>query len=651
MNCLRCNNELQQGAAFCSCCGAAVQQVEEVKKISMKCEKCGGTLTVDSDKMVLTCPYCDHKTLIIENDAVAVEKIRATAYKEIELEKKRSNDRRQQMLNEAALKYQTEYEIKKFKEGPMFVFLVVTFAVSVVFSLLYFVTGNVLAGILSIMQAVCFATSWCMGMQIIKGKKRYLHVLIAIVGIMLAFPTMKACSGGQIVEDTDWNVIVLGDVIPEPASKKIKIHYNTGEELWIDVLKTSDEDYYGYIALCKEYGYTIEMDESSYGFCAYNEDGYEVELSHYGSSGKMTISVDAPTTVSELEWEKHTISSVLPEPKSGVGSYVEETEEQTKVIIGNMSKEDYAEYVELCIAGGFEIDAEKKTNSYESYDSEGNKVTISHESGPREMTITLNYPMEFSRIIWPTVGVATLLPLPESLSGKVTYNQGWSYSVYLENTTREKYEIYVQKCIEAGFTKDISNYGDSVRVHYSDDIELNVSYEGFNIMYIKVSGDSSEDYSSLTRKMSDAELYKGEYDVVEESGVKGSDKVTVTPEPIPEPETPVKTPQTSETKIETTKSEYEKAFMRKLTSYTLYIMFDEDTQKVVSFGTHDTYVMCGLYSGNFSNGVTISWDDGWNEYFTHSSGSNATLIDGNGFDWDYKVCDVGTAQSVLDDLK
>lgn len=62
-------------------------------------------------------------------------------------------------------------------------------------------------------------------------------------------------------------------------------------------------------------------------------------------------------------------------------------------------------------------------------------------------------------------------------------------------------------------------------------------------------------------------------------------------------------------------------------------------------------VMEGAYTGSFSSGVTISWDDGWDEKFKHSSGSTATLIDGNGFDWDYKVCDVDEAQKVLDGLK
>ena len=79
-------------------------------------------------------------------------------------------------------------------------------------------------------------------------------------------------------------------------------------------------------------------------------------------------------------------------------------------------------------------------------------------------------------------------------------------------------------------------------------------------------------------------------------------------------------------------------------------MFDEDTQKVVYFGTNDNYVMKGSYTGSFNSGVTISWDDGWDENFKHTGGNNATLVDGNGFSWSYEVCDLDKAQSVLDGL-
>lgn len=105
-------------------------------------------------------------------------------------------------------------------------------------------------------------------------------------------------------------------------------------------------------------------------------------------------------------------------------------------------------------------------------------------------------------------------------------------------------------------------------------------------------------------------------------------------------------------KVEKIDSEYEKAFVRAMSNYSLYYMFDTDNKTVIYFGTNDTYIEKGTYTGEFSSGVTINWSHGeWTEKFTNKDGNNdATLVDGNGFDWEYKVCSVADAQKVLDDL-
>lgn len=90
--------------------------------------------------------------------------------------------------------------------------------------------------------------------------------------------------------------------------------------------------------------------------------------------------------------------------------------------------------------------------------------------------------------------------------------------------------------------------------------------------------------------------------------------------------------------------------VRRLQSYSLYLMFDTDTKMVAQFGTDDTYLDKGSYTGDFSSGVTIAWDHGqFTEQFVYQDGSSTgTYIDGNGFDWEYSKCDLEEAQSLLD---
>jgi len=268
------------------------------------------------------------------------------------------------------------------------------------------------------------------------------------------------------------------------------------------VHNTSEAEYYEYIVACKELGYIIEMDESSIGYGAYDEDGYHLKLGYYNSSKEMSIELDPPTATGEINWIEHEVSAILPMPKSTRGIFSVENDEVNTIIIGDTTKNDFEAYCEECKIVGFTIDSESDSRSYAAYDSNGNKVSISHEVGNKEMKIVFEYPMICTNIIWPIVGVGTLAPVPNSLSGKVGSDYDWAYSAYLENTSWEEYQAYVQKCIDAGFSKDIRNYEKSVWADYSkdEDITIHVTYEGFNIMYVHISGSVVEDYSSYTRK-------------------------------------------------------------------------------------------------------------------------------------------------------
>lgn len=69
-----------------------------MKIVDAKCKNCGAELSLDSEKTMLFCPYCGTKLLIIDGDEVKAEKVRADAYREVELareETKRERDRQE----------------------------------------------------------------------------------------------------------------------------------------------------------------------------------------------------------------------------------------------------------------------------------------------------------------------------------------------------------------------------------------------------------------------------------------------------------------------------------------------------------------------------------------------------------------------------
>lgn len=301
--------------------------MEEMKKLSLICEKCGGVLQVDADKEVVACPYCGNKTLILESDEVTKERIRTSAQKEVELERLKVEDRERQRVLEKEQKQEKEQHAEQFKKSKWNKWLIIAFLIAALCAYYCFSKGGILAGILAVIKAGCFGVAWAMGMQIIKEKRHYIHILIALVGLVLIIPTFRACSSvkdQKDVKEVKWSIIVLGEEIPEPVSKKLEIHTNTSKELWIDVVETDEEAYYEYIEACKTAGYTVSPEESSIGYEAYNAEGYFLRLSKYGSQEEMSIHLETekkePEETKEMTEETQDVIVETPAPSEVVES-------------------------------------------------------------------------------------------------------------------------------------------------------------------------------------------------------------------------------------------------------------------------------------------------------------------------------------------
>ena len=58
-----------------------------METIKLKCETCGGVLTVDKERSVLSCPYCQSQELVVESDKIVIEKIKSFTKKDIQKDK------------------------------------------------------------------------------------------------------------------------------------------------------------------------------------------------------------------------------------------------------------------------------------------------------------------------------------------------------------------------------------------------------------------------------------------------------------------------------------------------------------------------------------------------------------------------------------
>lgn len=188
-----------------------------------------------------------------------------------------------------------------------------------------------------------------------------------------------------------WDDIVLGEMLPEPSANKGEIHYNSPEELWLDINDFSDKQYADYVEVCKNKGFTIDAESNASSYSAYNTEGYKLSIGHYGSDADMSIKLEAPMELVTIKWPASIAGEQLPVPKSTIGKFSYEHDDNFFVYVGDTSKVDYAEYVSACSEKGFNVDYDKGEDYYYADNSEGWHVFLRYV-GNNTMSIDIDAP-------------------------------------------------------------------------------------------------------------------------------------------------------------------------------------------------------------------------------------------------------------------
>jgi hypothetical protein len=108
---------------------------------------------------------------------------------------------------------------------------------------------------------------------------------------------------------------------------------------------------------------------------------------------------------------------------------------------------------------------------------------------------------EFKEIKWPTSEIVQLLPQPKSNIGKIDMEASSAFYVYIGNTSEDEYNLYVDDCMENGFTVDYWRTDDSYYGDNKDGYHVSVDYEGNDVMYISI----TEPYDTDTEKEENTE--------------------------------------------------------------------------------------------------------------------------------------------------
>lgn len=661
----------------------------------MKCPKCGAELSDDTK----FCSYCGTKMETIdpppvdekaEVSGISQSEPFSTYSAESEVPKSLS-DKIKDMASEQWHKLSTYGKI-------------VTIAICA-FGLLFLVAlllGKTAAAVIAILQIALTVVAILMKKQIIKVPQRWLHIAaLALAGILLVpYMSLFSTDYGD-AERFAWSDILLADVVPEPASLLGEIVSNHDDHLSVYVYKTTIADYNEYIEACKEKGFTVEADQSEHSYDAYNAEGYKLSLYYTESDSKMRIGVDAAEQYGTLVWSDSAIASMLPVPTSTTGEITQDDEKGFQAYVSNTPMDEFKAYAAACADKGFNIDVEDYGECYSAENSESYKLSVLYQ-GNGVISISVDEPeYEVSveiecveNLIFSKYAVDVYID--DSLEGTVTHGTTETFTVTL---TKGTYEIKFVSAEDDEVTGTVN-----IDIHQDELLKYKISCTSTQINIETIAGTIPEhgedeapmpqsasdykydNYADVQQELADAGftnisfeiLYdielgwteEGEVDSVSVGGKaefeqgdifkKDADIVITYHMPVEDDPNDLAATESAETEVTETEmpdaksatpaSEYELAFVRRLSSYSLYIMFDTDTKTAAQFGTDDTYLYKGPYTGDFSSGVTIAWDHGeFTEKFVYQDGSSiGTYIDGNGYEWEYSKCDPGVAQEVLD---
>ena len=185
-----------------------------------------------------------------------------------------------------------------------------------------------------------------------------------------------------------------------------------------------------------------------------------------------------------IVWSELQLSKYLPEPKSTYGEIGTDLKTALSVTLKNISEDEYKDYKEKCINLKYTIESDETPTTYSAFNEEGYKVRLVFSD--KDFYIHLDAPEEMSKIEWPTSGLGSKLPVPNSTFGKISWNNDETFIAHIGNTSLEELSKYIEKCEEIGFNIDSIKDTKIYKAYNSEKYELSILYLGNNNIEISL---------------------------------------------------------------------------------------------------------------------------------------------------------------------
>lgn len=397
MICQKCGAENKDGALFCENCGTSLSNHSETKLIKLHCKNCGGEMSINPDQQEIICPYCGQKQVLLDSDAVRIEKEKYKTIKEMqknqyqaEKEKQEFNDKRDELA-----------EYKKSKQSK---FTLAAAVISFMVGMGSLTSHEFFKGILFILLFALFLYSYLCGMQIVKEKIKNTKTLGVLAACLLlvvfsfsgclsskdssSSSSEKDSSSTKTYEKLEWPSSGLASMLPKPSFKYGAIDSYGDDYFWVTFNKATEKEYNDYVEECKKHGFTYDSSGHDTSYYAYTNEGYSLSLYYDETDAEISLHLSSPEEYAEFSWPSSSLASLIPESTSHVGYVFENTEEEVSIEVAETTLEEMGEYINKCIEMGFNVDYYKTDDYFQANDVNGNSLMIT-KGGFKEMYIEI----------------------------------------------------------------------------------------------------------------------------------------------------------------------------------------------------------------------------------------------------------------------
>lgn len=339
-----------------------------VDKLELNCKNCGGTMHIDSDNNVARCPYCKNTVILIENENVTIAKIEL-AQQEMEIAKLKLHFEKNH-----------EEQLNKTRKSFLTVLMLILMVISAIVAATGFALSYIVSALIALAQAGLFFGAWLIRMRFIKGAERRIHTLVTIAALLCTIPFLFFMDF-QYLSYTKyiWPSSRLSELIPPPKSQLGEIRNDNDTTFSMLIGRTTIEEFDAYVEECKKRGFTFEQYRSIGSFNAYNEDGTFIKLMYIERTKEFYLDIEALPEMKEYYWNTKGIAGMLPKPKSTLGFIENESSTHFNIIIGQVDRAAYVDYVAECIDAGFNIDIVDYDDRFSAMNSDGYDLTVTRE--------------------------------------------------------------------------------------------------------------------------------------------------------------------------------------------------------------------------------------------------------------------------------